>query len=220
MTVKEISAAELMRRLENDLDVPEWFTYPEVLAELRQAYPPRSRQGFTIFFSGLSGSGKSTLAKVLVTKFMEQRERPVTLLDGDIVRKNLSSELGFSKEHRNLNITRIGFVASEITKNGGIAICAPIAPYEESRQHNRQVIGRYGGYIEVYVSTPLAICEQRDRKGMYAKARAGLVKGFTGIDDPYEPPSNPELTIDTSDVTPEGAAQEILLFLAEQGYIR
>jgi sulfate adenylyltransferase len=208
------------RRLENDLEIPEWFTYPEVVQELRRTYPPRSKQGFTIFFTGLSGSGKSTLAKVLVTKFMEMRDRPITLLDGDIVRKNLSSELTFTKEHRNLNITRIGFVASEITKNGGIAICAPIAPYEESRTRNRALISRYGGYIEVYLSTPLAVCEQRDRKGMYAKARAGIVKGFTGIDDPYEAPVNPELNIDTSTLTPEEGAQEILLYLAEQGYIK
>lgn len=220
MTVKEILLEEVRRRLENDLEIPEWFTYPEVVQELRRTYPPRSKQGFTIFFTGLSGSGKSTLAKVLVTKFMEMRDRPITLLDGDIVRKNLSSELTFTKEHRNLNITRIGFVASEITKNGGIAICAPIAPYEESRTRNRALISRYGGYIEVYLSTPLAVCEQRDRKGMYAKARAGIVKGFTGIDDPYEAPVNPELNIDTSTLTPEEGAQEILLYLAEQGYIK
>jgi sulfate adenylyltransferase len=151
---------------------------------------------------------------------MEMRDRPVTLLDGDIVRKNLSSELTFSKEHRDLNIIRIGFVASEITKNGGIALCAPIAPYEESRRRNRDLIARYGGYIEVYVSTPLEVCEQRDRKGLYAKARMGKIKGVTGIDDPYIPPSNPEITINTADVTPEEAAQEILLYLEEQGFIR
>ena len=136
------------------------------------------------------------------------------------MRKNLSSELTFSKEHRNLNVTRIGYVASEITKNVGIAICAPIAPYEESRQENRRLISRYGGYIEVYVATPLEVCEQRDRKGLYAKARAGLVKGVTGISDPYIPPSSPEMSIDTSKLTPAEAVQEILLYLEEQGYIR
>jgi sulfate adenylyltransferase len=151
---------------------------------------------------------------------MEMKDRPVTLLDGDVVRKNLSSELTFSREHRNLNITRIGFVASEITKNGGIAICAPIAPFEESRRRNRELIGRYGGYIEVYLSTPLSVCEQRDRKGMYAKARAGLISGFTGVDDPYETPVSPELVIDTCELTPEEAAQEVLLHLAEQGFIK
>ncbi len=219
LAIKTISSAELKRRLTHNLAIPDWFSYPEVVAELRRAFPPRSRQGFTVFLTGLSGSGKSTLAKVLLVKFLERRDRPVTLLDGDIVRRNLSSELTFSQEHRNLNVTRIGFVASEITKNGGIAICAPIAPYEESRRANRELIGRYGGYIEVYVSTPLTVCEQRDRKGLYAKARAGKIKGVTGITDPYVPPSHPELTIDTSDTTPAEGAQEILLYLAEQGYL-
>ncbi len=220
MAIKSISSVEFKRRLDNDLEIPAWFSYPEVVAELRWAFPPRNKQGFTIFISGLSGSGKSTLAKVLMVKFMEMRDRPVTLLDGDIVRKNLSSELTFSEEHRNLNITRIGFVASEITKNGGIALCAPIAPYEESRQANRELISRYGGYIEIYVSTPLEVCEQRDRKGLYAKARAGKVKGVTGVTDPYIPPSNPELTINTAEITPAEAAQEVLLYLEDQGYIK
>ena len=160
------------------------------------------------------------MAKVLMVKFTEMRDRPVTLLYGDIVRRNLSSKLNFSKEHRNLNITRIGFVASEITKNGGIAICAPIAPYEESRRHNRELISSYGGYIEIYLSTPLEVCEQRDRKGLYAKGRSGKVKGVTGIDDPYIPPSNPEITIDTREMSPDEAAQEVLLYLEENGYIR
>ncbi|MDH3348087.1 MAG: bifunctional sulfate adenylyltransferase/adenylylsulfate kinase [Desulfobulbaceae bacterium] len=218
--VKNISSEELKKRLEWDLEIPSWFSYPEVVNELHRAFPPRYQQGFTVFLSGLSGSGKSTIAKVLMVKFMEMRGRPVTLLDGDIVRKNLSSELNFSKEHRNLNVTRIGYVASEITKNGGIALCAPIAPYEESRQENRRLISRYGGYVEVHVSTPLEVCEQRDRKGLYAKARAGLIKGVTGVSDPYIPPSKPELSIDTSTMTPAEAVQEILLYLEEQGYIR
>lgn len=217
--VKTISSSELRRRLEWGLDVPEWFSYPEVVDELRKSFPPRSKQGFTIFLTGLSGSGKSTIAQVLMVKFMEMRDRPVTLLDGDIVRKNLSSELSFSREHRNLNVTRIGFVASEITKNGGIALCAPIAPYEESRRANRALISRYGGYIEVFVSTPIEVCEQRDRKGLYAKARAGKIKGVTGVSDPYIPPANPELTIDTSIMTPAEAVQEIWLYLEEQGYL-
>ena len=220
MTHRDISPEVLQRRLENNLEIPVWFSYPEVVSELNSAFPPRSKQGFTIFFTGLSGSGKSTVAKVLLVKFLEMRDRPVTLLDGDIVRKNLSSELSFSKEHRNLNITRIGFVATEITKNGGIAICAPIAPYEESRRTNRAFISRYGGYIEIHVSTPLEICEQRDRKGLYVKARAGKIEDFTGISDPYVAPINPELTIDTSDISPEEASQEVLLYLEEQGYIR
>jgi sulfate adenylyltransferase len=199
--------------------IPTWFSYPEVVNQLQTSCPPRSKQGLTIFMTGFSGSGKSTIAKVLLVKFMEMCDRPVTLLDGDIVRKNLSSELNYSRQHRNLNITRIGFVASEITKNGGIALCAPIAPYEESRQANRELISRYGGYIEVHVATPLEVCEQRDRKGLYAKARAGKVKGVTGVTDPYIPPSNPELTIDTTHITPMEAVQEILLYLEEQGYI-
>ena len=220
MNIRQISSAELQRRLKNGLEIPEWFSYPEMVAELRSAYPPRSKQGFTIFLTGLSGSGKSTLAKVLMVKFMELRDRPVTLLDGDIVRLNLSSELNFSKKHRNLNIIRIGFVASEITKNKGIAICAPIAPYEEPRRYNRELISRYGGYIEVYMSTPIQVCEQRDRKGLYKKARSGMIKGVTGIDDPYVPPLNPEIEINTEEMTPDEAAQNVLLYLEEQGYIR
>ena len=217
--VSTITSKELKRRLIYGEDIPTWFSYPEVVDQLQCSFRPRSKQGFTVFLTGLSGSGKSTIAKVLLVKFMEMCDRPVTLLDGDIVRKNLSSELTFSEEHRNLNTTRIGFVASEITKNGGIALCAPIAPYSASRQVNREMISRHGGYIEVYVSTPLEICERRDRKGLYAKARAGKVKGVTGVTDPYILPSNPELTIDTSQDTPMEAAQEILLYLEEQGYV-
>ncbi|GAU09831.1 adenylylsulfate kinase [Desulfoplanes formicivorans] len=220
MDIREISSQELQRRLEWGLDVPEWFSFPEVVQELRYAFPPRHKQGFTIFLTGFSGAGKSTLAKVLRKKFLEMRDRPVTLLDGDIVRRNLSSELDFSREHREINVRRIGFVASEITKNGGIAICAPIAPFEDSRQYNRELISRYGGYIEVYLSTPLEVCESRDRKGLYAKARKGMITGVTGIDDPYQPPVDPELTVDTSAVSPAEGAQMVLLFLEEQGYIK
>lgn len=218
--ISTINSKELKKRLLKGEHIPEWFSYPEIVTELQKSFPPRSKQGFTIFLTGLSGSGKSTIAQVLLVKFMEMNERPVTLLDGDIVRQNLSSELNFSKEHRNLNITRIGFVASEITKNGGIALCAPIAPYEESRKANRDLISGYGGYIEVHVATPLEVCEQRDRKGLYAKARAGKVKGVTGITDPYITPSAPELTIDTSNMTPMEAVQEILLYLEEQRYLQ
>jgi sulfate adenylyltransferase len=200
--------------------VPDWFTFPEVIDELQKGYPPRHRQGFTVFCTGLSGAGKSTIAKVLYARFLEMGGRPVTLLDGDIVRRNLSSELGFSKEHRDINVRRIGYVASEITKNRGIAICAPIAPYASTRFHIREAIEAYGGFIEVHVSTPLDVCESRDRKGLYAKARAGMIKGFTGVDDPYEPPTHPEVVIDTSDLTPDEAAQEILLRLERTGYIK
>ncbi len=219
LTKLNISGTELRRRLDQDLDIPEWFSYPEVVEELRHAHPPKDRRGFTVFFTGLSGSGKSTIANALLVKFLEHGRRRVTLLDGDIVRINLSSELGFSKEHRNLNITRIGFVASEITKNGGIAICAPIAPYEAIRKNNRELISKVGGYIEVHVSTPLETCEKRDVKGLYAKARKGIIKGFTGIDDPYEKPVNPELSIDTSNISQEEAVQQVLIYLENQGFL-
>lgn len=214
-----ISGTELRRRLREGLDIPEWFSYPEVVNELRKSYPPRNRQGFTVFFTGLSGSGKSTIANALRVKLMEMINRPVTLLDGDIVRKNLSSELGFSKEHRNINVLRIGFVASEITKNGGVAICAPIAPYANTRAEVRDMIEPSGGFLEVHVSTPLEECERRDRKGLYAKARQGLIKEFTGISDPYEAPENPELEIDTIDYSPDQATQQIVLKLEAMGLI-
>ena len=200
--------------------VPEWFTFPEVVSTIQHAYPPRHKQGVTIFCTGLSGAGKSTIAKVLYARFMEMRSRPVTLLDGDIVRTNLSSELGFSKEHRDINVRRIGFVASEITKNRGIAICAPIAPYAATRRQIRELIESYGGVVDVHVGPPLDVCEIRDRKGLYAKARAGIIKDVTGIDDPYEPPENPEVFIDTSDMTPDETAQEVLLYLERAGYTK
>lgn len=217
--VLNISGTELRNRLAEGRDIPIWFTYPQVVTELRRTYPPRHRQGFTVFFTGLSGSGKSTIANVLLVKLLEMGGRPVTLLDGDIVRKNLSSELGFSKEHRDLNIRRIGFVAREITQNGGIAVCAPIAPYDRIRKELRQSIDGAGGFILVHTSTSLEICEQRDRKGLYAKARAGLIPTFTGVSDPYESPDDAEVVIDTTNTTPEEAAQEILLYLRKQGYV-
>jgi sulfate adenylyltransferase len=217
--VLNISGTELRRRLAEGRELPSWFTFPEVARELQRSYLPRHRQGFTVFFTGLSGSGKSTIANVLRVKFLEMGGRPVTLLDGDIVRKHLSSELGFSKEHRDINIRRIGFVASEITKNGGIAICAPIAPYDSIRKEVRAMIQPYGGFILVHLSTPLETCEARDRKGLYAKARAGLVPQFTGISDPYEPPDDAAVVIDTAETTPEEAAQEIFLHLEREGYI-
>ncbi len=214
-----ISGTELRSRLADGREIPEWFTFPEVAEELRRTHPPRHRQGFTVFFTGLSGSGKSTVANVVLTKLLEMGGRPVTLLDGDIVRKNLSSELGFSKEHRDLNIRRIGFVASEITKNGGIALCAPIAPYDRTRKEVREEVGAGGGFILVHVATPLEVCEQRDRKGLYAKARAGIIQEFTGISDPYEEPEDAEVVLDTSDLSPEEAAQMVLLHLEREGYI-
>jgi len=217
--VLNISGTELRERLNQGREIPSWFTYPEVVQELRRSYPARHKQGLTIFFTGLSGSGKSTIANVLLTKFLETGGRPVTLLDGDLVRKHLSSELGFSKEHRDINIRRIGYVASEITKNGGIAICAPIAPYDATRKHVREMIEPLGGFILVHVSTSVEVCEQRDRKGLYAKARAGILKEFTGISDPYEEPKDAEVVINTGEVTPEEAAQEIILHLEREGFI-
>jgi len=218
-TVRSLSGTQLRNLLAQGKPIPEWFTYPEVAAELRRTYPPRSRQGFTVFFTGLSGSGKSTLARVLQIKLLEIGGRSVTLLDGDLVRKHLSSELGFSKRDRDINIRRIGFVAAEITKAGGVAICAPIAPYDSVRKEIRGEIARWGGFVLVYVSTPLEVCEARDRKGLYAKARAGLIPEFTGISDPYEPPDDAELTLDTSQLSPEEAVHEILLFLEREGFI-
>ena len=217
--VLNISGTELRDRLNEGRDIPAWFTYPEVVRELRRSFPPRHKQGVTIFFTGLSGSGKSTIANILLTKFLEMGGRPVTILDGDLVRKNLSSELGFSKEHRDINIRRIGYVASEITKNGGIAICAPIAPYDSVRTQVRQMIEPYGGFILVHIATPIETCEQRDRKGLYAKARAGIVKEFTGVSDPYEVPTNAEVVINTAELSAEEAAQEIILHLEQQGFI-
>lgn len=215
-----LSGTDLRGRLAEGREIPEWFTFPEVAKELRRTYPPRHRQGFTVFFTGLSGAGKSAIANVLLVKFLEMGGRPVTLLDGDVVRKHLSSELGFSKEHRDINIRRIGFVAHEITKNGGIAICAPIAPYDSVRKQVRELVERAGGgFVLVYLATPLEICEQRDRKGLYAKARAGIVPFFTGISDPYEPPQDAEVVINTAEMTPEEAAQEIVLHLERQGYV-
>jgi sulfate adenylyltransferase len=216
---KTIPPAELAERLAWGRDIPSWFSFPEVLQELRRSRPPRSRQGFTVFFTGLPSSGKSTLANVLMVKLLQMGGRPVTLLDGDIVRKHLSSELGFSREHRNLNIARIGFVASEITKNNGIALCAPIAPYDSVRKQVRAMIEPHGGFLLVHVSTPIAVCEQRDRKGLYAKARAGIVKEFTGVSDPYEEPQDAGLAIDTSERSPEECVQAILLHLEKEGYI-
>ncbi|HJQ94152.1 MAG TPA: bifunctional sulfate adenylyltransferase/adenylylsulfate kinase, partial [Acidimicrobiia bacterium] len=214
-----ISGTELRERLATGREIPTWFSYPEVVTELRRTHPPRAQQGFTVFFTGLSGSGKSTIANALLVKLLEMGGRPVTMLDGDLVRKNLSSELGFSKEHRDLNIRRIGYVASEITKAGGIAICAPIAPYDNTRRDVRSLVESNGGFVLVHVATSLEVCEARDRKGLYAKARAGLIPEFTGISDPYEEPADAEVTIDTTAFSPEEAANQIILYLERLGYI-
>ena len=217
--VLSLSGTELRDRLATGGEIPEWFSYPEVATVLREAYPPKANQGFTVFFTGLPSSGKSTLANVIMARLMQESSRPVTILDGDLVRKHLSSELGFSEEHRNLNIKRIGYVASEITKHHGIAVCAPIAPYTAVRREVREMVSAYGGFIEVHVSTPVEVCEQRDRKGLYAKARAGIIKGFTGIDDPYEAPEHAEVVVDTTSIEPDEGVDMVLAKIRELGYL-
>ena len=220
VTILNISGTELRRRLVEGLEIPEWFSFPQVVAELRKTKPARDKQGFTVFLTGFSGSGKSTIANALMVKLMEIGGRPVTLLDGDIVRKNLSSELGFSKEHRDLNIRRIGYVASEITKNGGIAICAPIAPYATTRRAVREDIEGFGAFIEIHVATSIEECERRDRKGLYKLARAGKIKEFTGISDPYDIPTNPEMSMETENVEVDNCAHQIILKLESMGLIK
>jgi len=216
---ESFSNARILNSLLKQEEMPGWVTYPGVLSALRQSYPSRSQQGLTLFFTGFSGSGKSTLARIIYAKFIEEGKRPVTLLDGDVVRLNLSSELGFSKKDRNTNVRRIGYVASEITKNCGVAICAPIAPYQEIRREVRNKIEEYGSFIEIHVSTSIEECESRDRKGLYAKARKGIIPEFTGISDPYDVPENPEIRIDTKNISPVQAAQDIYLYLIRKGYI-
>jgi len=198
--------------------LPDWFTRREVAEILAETYPPRHRQGACIWFTGLSSAGKSTTADVLTVLLLEQG-RQVTILDGDIVRTHLSKGLGFSKEDRDTNIRRIGFVAAEIVRHGGLVICAAVSPYRGTRNDARNMVGE-DRFVEVYVNTPLGVCEQRDAKGFYAKARRGEIKGFTGIDDPYEPPDNPEITLDTVTHTPEENARLILNYLVREGFVK
>ncbi len=214
-----ISGTALREILVRGEAIPEWFTLPQIAAELHRTYPPLKQRGFTVFFTGLSGSGKSTLAKALEIKLCEHGRSNITLLDGDVVRTHLSSELTFSHEHRSINVRRIGYVASEITKNGGIAICAPIAPYENDRKANRELISGCGGYLEVYLSTPLEVCEKRDTKGFYLRARENLTHNFTGITDPYETPVNPEIVVDTTDLSVNEAVDRIYAKLESLGYL-
>ncbi len=213
---QEADHREAHRRYE---EIASWFSYPAVLSELQRFHPPRHKRGFTIFFTGLSGAGKSTIAQALQARLMEVCDRPVTLLDGDAVRKHLSAGLGFSREHRDLNVLRLGYVASLIMRYAGIAICAPIAPYAQTRAQVRTMVEQYGTFIEVYVSTPLTECEARDRKGLYARARAGLIKEFTGISDPYEPPVTPELEINTAHTALHEAVEAIVTYLVRGGFV-
>jgi len=217
--VLNISGTALRKLLFLGKDIPEWFSYPSVVALLRHTYPPRIKQGFTLFFTGFSGAGKSTIANAVRIALLEEGSRPVTLLDGDEVRSHLSTELGFSKEHRELNIRRISYVASTITKSRGIAVTAAISPYRSTRDYARQLISPWGGFIEIYVSTSLEVCEKRDRKGLYAKARQGLVKHFTGIDDPYETPENPEITLDSSLLSVSDSLDIIFKYLRTEGFL-
>jgi sulfate adenylyltransferase len=214
-----ISGTEVRQEyLNNGRTLPGWFTRPEVAEILAETYPPRHRQGVCVWFTGLSGAGKSTTAEVLTVLLLEHG-RQVTILDGDIVRTHLSKGLGFNKEDRDTNIRRIGFVASEIVRHGGVTISAAVSPYRATRNDVRNMVGK-DHFIEVYVDTPLEICEQRDTKGMYAKARRGEIKDFTGIDDPYESPLHPEITLDTVSHTPEENAHLILEYLIQQGFVR
>jgi sulfate adenylyltransferase len=214
-----ISGTQQRRLLREGRPLPAWFTLPQIAEELGRRFPPPSRQGVVVFFTGLSGAGKSTIAAVLHARLLEWGGRTVTLLDGDVARTHLSSELGFSKEHRDLNVRRIGFVAAEVARHGGLAICAPIAPYDAARRLVRAMVEEVGHFMLVHVATPLAVCEQRDPKGLYARARAGTLPGFTGISDPYEPPADAELVLDTTSITAGQAAAAILRHLRREGYL-
>jgi sulfate adenylyltransferase len=217
--IENISGTEFRRRLREGEEIPEWFSFKESIDILRDSMKRDTRPGATIFFTGLSCSGKSTLAQLLVARLQEIQDREITLLDGDVIRDHLSKGLGFSKEDRDENVKRVGFVASEIVRHGGIAICSLIAPYRDARRAVRNRIEHYGEYIEIFVDTPLSVCEARDTKGLYAKARQGIIKNFTGIDDPYETPENPELIVKTEDATPEEIVSSILDYLRTRGVI-
>ncbi len=216
----QISGTQFRKMLRDGDEIPVWFSFSGVIAELRKVYQPKCRQGFTLFFTGLSGAGKSTIANALMQRLHECcSDRVITLLDGDIVRTLLSSKLGFSKEDRNLNIQRIAYVASEITRHNGIAICAPIAPYADARLDARKMINSHGGFFEIYINTSLSVCRSRDPKGLYKKVDAGLIKNFTGVDDPYEAPTHPDIEIQTSQCSVEMAVEKIIQSLRSGGYI-
>jgi sulfate adenylyltransferase len=216
----ELTDGELAELLERGDPIPEWFSTEPVAAELRTARPPRHRRGLVVFFTGLSGSGKSTVARDLADALAEHGDRTVSLLDGDRVRRLLSAGLTFSRSDRDLNIARIGYVAAEVARHGGIAICAPIAPYAAARAQVRDMVTEVGDFLLVHVATPIEVCEARDRKGMYAKARAGTITSFTGISDPYEEPDDADLVIDTSEVTRTEAAASVLSLLTSGGWLR
>ena len=215
----ELTDSELGALLDSGTEVPSWFAPQSVARELRRARPPRSERGLAVFFTGLSGSGKSTIARGLAEALTERGDRTVSLLDGDHVRQLLSAGLTFSRADRDLNIARIGYVAAEVARHGGIAICAPIAPYAAARAAARQMVTEAGDFLLVYVSTPVEVCAARDRKGLYAKARAGLIKGFTGVSDPYEEPRDADLVLDTSAMTRDQAVGAVLRLLITGGWL-
>ena len=215
----DLASGELEDMLDHGVEVPAWFTPPAVAQELRQARPPRRERGLVIFLTGLSGSGKSTLARALRDALTERGQRTVSLLDGDLVRTLLSAGLTFSREDRDLNIARIGFVATEVARHGGIAICAPIAPYAQARQEVRRAVQEVGDFLLIHVATPAEVCEARDRKGLYAKARAGLIDHFTGVSDPYEEPDDADLVLDTSVLTRQEALDSVLRLLTDGGWL-
>lgn len=218
--VLKLSGTEVRNRLKNGTDIPEWFSTKNVVKILREVYPKKKEQGFTLFFTGLSGSGKSTIANGILSKLHEKTNKPISILDGDEVRTFLSSELGFSDEHRNLNINRIGYVASEINKSRGIVLCAAIAPFNSSRNNARQLVESKGGnFIEILVDTKLDICEKRDRKGLYNKARKGEIKNFTGIDSTYEIPLNPDLVIKSDELDVSESVDMVINYLENNDYI-
>ena len=215
----DLASGELEDMLDRGVEVPAWFTPPAVAQELRRARPPRRERGLVIFLTGLSGSGKSTLARALRDALSERGDRTISLLDGDLVRTLLSAGLTFSRADRDLNIARIGFVATEVARHGGIAICAPIAPYAQARQEVRRAVQEVGDFLLIHVATPAEVCEARDRKGLYAKARAGLIDHFTGVSDPYEEPDDADLVIDTSMVTRQEALEAVLGLLSDGGWL-
>ena len=216
---ERISGQELRNRLTHEEPIPEWFSFPEILTELKKLYPPKHQQGCTLLITGLPGAGKTTLAEALMSKLLEVGQRSVTVLDGDRMRQLLSSDLGFSKADRLQHLRRLGFVAREITKHRGIAICAVIAPYQSIRDDLRRMIGSEGGFVEVFLDTPVNVCESRDKKGFYHQARLGNLKNFTGINGPYEKPESPNLVIDMSKVTPLEAVQQVILKTRKYGLL-
>ncbi|MBB6247408.1 bifunctional sulfate adenylyltransferase/adenylylsulfate kinase [Rhodanobacter sp. A1T4] len=217
--VRDISGTELRRHLHEGSEIPAWFSFPEVVDILRERHPAKAARGFALFFTGLSGSGKSTIAQAVIAQLLERTSRPVTVLDGDEVRKHLSRGLGFSREDRSANVTRIGYVASEIVRHGGIAICAPIAPFADDRATVRALVEAHGNFVEIHVATAIEVCEARDRKGLYAQARAGKIAHFTGVSDPYEVPDRPELRVDGNAAEPAVLARQILALLRNTGLI-